>query len=465
MSTTPQTPEVAVTRVNSGARLPDRVSFTEAFWFWLKLGFISFGGPAGQIAIMHQELVEKRRWISEGRFLHALNYCMVLPGPEAQQLATYIGWLMHRSAGGIVAGGLFVLPSLFILILLSWIYVAFGNLHIVAGILYGIKPAVTAIVLFAAYRIGSRALNNALLWGIAATAFVAIFAFHVPFPWIVLGAGVAGAVGGRIAPAWFSGGGHQKSQKAFGPAIIDDHSPTPEHARFTWPRLIRVIAIGSGLWALAMGALILFFGVQSTLAGMAWFFTKAALLTFGGAYAVLPYVYQGAVESFGWLTPTQMIDGLALGETTPGPLIMVVAFVGFVGGWSAQVSAGASEPFLAAALAAGVVTFFTFLPSFIFILAGGPLIETTHRQLRVTAPLSAITAAVVGVIVNLAVFFAYHVLWPAGLTAPFEWPALVIGLLAGVALWRFRVGVIPIILGCGAAGLLYQIALRAIMHW
>ena len=434
---------------------PAPASFSEAFWFWLKLGFISFGGPAGQIAIMHQELVERRRWISERRFLHALNYCMLLPGPEAQQLATYIGWLMHRTLGGIVAGGLFVLPSLLILIALSWIYVAFGHLPLVAGILYGIKPAVTAIVLFAAYRIGSRALKNSLLWTIAVAAFVAIFLFEIPFPWIILGAGIVGVIGGRRWPALFVAGGHQGAKGDFGAAIIDDNTSTPEHARFTWSRLMRVLIIGLGLWALAMAFLIAMFGMNSVLTQMGWFFTKAALLTFGGAYAVLPYVFQGAVEGHGWLTTAQMIDGLALGETTPGPLIMVVAFVGFVGGWIAEIF-GPDRQFIAGTIAAAVVTYFTFLPSFIFILAGGPIIETTHRQPRITAPLTAITAAVVGVIVNLAVFFAYHVLWPAGVGGGFEWPLLVIGISAGIALFRFRAGVIPTILVCGAAGLLYQ---------
>lgn len=453
MSTTPQAPEVI--GASSATVPPAPVSFSEAFRFWLKLGFISFGGPAGQIAIMHQELVERRRWISERRFLHALNYCMVLPGPEAQQLATYIGWLMHRTLGGIVAGGLFVLPSLLILIVLSWVYVAFGNLPLVAGILYGIKPAVTAIVLFAAYRIGSRALKNSLLWTIAVGAFVAIFVFEIPFPWIVLGAGIVGAVGGRVWPTLFVSGGHQGAKGEFGPAIIDDHMPTPEHARFTWSRLLRVLLIGVGLWALVIAILIAQFGTHGVLTKMGWFFTKAALLTFGGAYAVLPYVFQGAVEGHGWLTAAQMIDGLALGETTPGPLIMVVAFVGFLGGWGAELF-GPDRQFLAGAMAATVVTYFTFLPSFIFILAGGPIIETTHRQPRITAPLTAITAAVVGVIVNLAVFFAYHVLWPAGFNGEFEWPLFVIGVSAGVALFRLRAGVIPTILVCGAAGLLYQ---------
>jgi chromate transporter len=460
MSTSPQVPELI--GAGSAALSPAPVSFSDAFWFWLKLGFVSFGGPAGQIAIMHQELVERRRWISERRFLHALNYCMVLPGPEAQQLATYIGWLMHRTPGGIVAGGLFVLPSLLILIVLSWIYVAFGNLPLVAGILYGIKPAVTAIVLFAAYRIGSRALKNALLWSIAVAAFVAIFVFEMPFPWIVFGAGIIGAGCGRVWPALFVSGSHHGAKKEFGPAIIDDHTPTPEHARFTWARLLRVLLIGTGLWALVMAILFAQFGAHGVLTKMGWFFTKAALLTFGGAYAVLPYVFQGAVEGHGWLTAAQMIDGLALGETTPGPLIIVVAFVGFVGGWGSELF-GPDRQFLAGAIAAVVVTYFTFLPSFIFILTGGPIIETTHRQPHVTAPLTAITAAVVGVIINLAVFFAYHVLWPAGFDGVFEWPLLVIGVSASVALFRFRAGVIPTILACGAAGLLYQSLVRALL--
>jgi chromate transporter len=432
---------------------PERVSFGEAFVFWLKLGFISFGGPAGQIAIMHQELVERRRWISEKRFLHALNYCMVLPGPEAQQLATYIGWLMHRTWGGIVAGGLFVLPSLFILIGLSWVYMAFGHVPAVAGLLYGIKPAVTAIVVVAAHRIGSRALKNAWLWAIALAAFIAIFALQVPFPVIVLVAGIVGYVGGRYAPRKFAvGGGHGSAMKSFGPALIDDDTPTPAHARFSGAHFWRVLAVCAGLWCLVIGGLTLIYGWDAVLTQMAWFFTKAALLTFGGAYAVLPYVYQGAVEHYQWLTPVQMIDGLALGETTPGPLIMVVAFVGFVGGWTKALW-GPDAMFLAGAVAATVVTFFTFLPSFLFILLGGPFIETTHGNLKFTAPLTGITAAVVGVIVNLAVFFAYHVLWPLGLHGHFEWWSAVIGLAAAIALFRFKVGVIPVVLACGLAGL------------
>jgi len=435
---------------------PAPVSFWEAFVFWLKLGFISFGGPAGQISIMHQELVENRRWISERRFLHALNYCMVLPGPEAQQLATYIGWLMHRRWGGIVAGVLFVLPSLFILIALSWIYIAFGEMPLVAGLFYGIKPAVTAIVVQAAHRIGSRALKNNALWAIAAASFVAIFALDVPFPAIVAVAALIGYVGGRLAPDIFkAGGGHGMADKSFGRALIDDDTPTPEHARFRWTGLIKVALAGALLWAIPMGLLTATYGWDHTLTQMGWFFTKAALLTFGGAYAVLPYVYQGAVGHYGWLTPVQMIDGLALGETTPGPLIMVVAFVGFVGGYVKAVF-GPDSLFLAGAVAASLVTWFTFLPSFIFILAGGPLIETTHNDLKFTAPLTAITAAVVGVIVNLALFFGYHVLWPAGLAGPFDWVSALIALAAAIALFRYKRSVIQVIAGCAVLGLLIK---------
>jgi chromate transporter len=432
---------------------PASISFAEALRFWLKLGFISFGGPAGQIAIMHAELVERRRWISEKRFLHALNYCMLLPGPEAQQLATYIGWLMHRTWGGLVAGGLFVLPSLFILIALSWVYLRFGQVPVVAGIFYGIKPAVTALVLHAAHRIGTRALKNRWMWGIAAAAFVAIFAFDTPFPAIVLAAGLAGHFGARRWPQVFAlGGAHGSGKQSYGPALIDDDTPTPDHARFSSNHLARVLAAGLGLWAGAMALLCAQQGWQGTLTQMGWFFTKAALLTFGGAYAVLPYVYQGAVEQHQWLSGAQMIDGLALGETTPGPLIMVVAFVGFVGGWARQVL-GPDALFMGAALAATVVTFFTFLPSFVFIFAGGPVIEATHGKLGFTAPLSAITAAVVGVILNLALFFAYHVLWPQGFGGPFDALSAVIAVAAALALFRFKVGVMPLLAACAGVGL------------
>ncbi len=441
------------TELHTTPRTAPAVPFSAALLFWLKLGFISFGGPAGQIAVMHRELVDERRWISERRFLHALNYCMILPGPEAQQLATYIGWLMHRTWGGIVAGLLFVLPSLVILILLSWVYLAFGDLHWVAGLFYGIKPAVTAIVVHAAHRIGTRVLKNAWLWTIAITAFLGITVLNLPFPLIVFGAALAGLLGSRLAPDKFRiGTGHTAMSARHQPAVIDDDTPLPEHARFRWQRLLRIAVIGLLLWSIPMALLVLQLGWDHVLAQMGWFFTKAALLTFGGAYAVLPYVYQGAVEQHAWLTPEQMIDGLALGETTPGPLIMVVAFVGFIGGY-AKAWLGAQSLFLAGALAAIVATWFTFLPSFLFILGGAPLVESTHGEIRVTAPLTAITAAITGVIANLAVFFAWHVFWPDGVQGAIDWTSIAIALAAAVALLRFRQGVLPVILACALIGL------------
>ena len=445
---------------------PRTISFRAALKFWLRLGFISFGGPAGQIAIMHRELVDQKRWISESRFLHALNYCMLLPGPEAQQLATYIGWLMHRTWGGVVAGGLFVLPSLLLLIALSWVYAAYGQVTWIAGLFYGIKPAVAAIVLQAVWRIGGRTLKKPrqvpLLWTIAVLSFVAIAVLDVPFPWVVLVAALAGAVGGKFLPSQFAaGGGHAaaKAQAAGEAFVIGDDTPTPEHARFRPARLAAVVIAGAVLWLLPMSLLAGARGWDDTLTRMGWFFTKAALLTFGGAYAVLPYVYQGAVEHFQWLAGPQMIDGLALGETTPGPLIMVVAFVGFVGGWTRQVL-GPDSLFLGGALAATVVTWFTFLPSFLFILAGGPLVESTHGNLKFTAPLTAITAAVVGVIASLAVFFLVHIAWraqPSGARS-LDVVALVIAAVAAVALLRYKVGVIPVIAACGLAGLALRLA-------
>ena len=436
---------------------PAPVSFWQAFRYWLKLGFISFGGPAGQISMMHQELVEKRRWISEPRFLHALNYTMVLPGPEAQQLATYIGWLMHGVWGGIAAGVLFVLPSLFILAALTWIYLAYGSVPVVAGILYGIKPAVTAIVLFAAYRIGSRALNNNVLRAMTVIAFVAIFTFDVSFPYIVLVAGLIGLIGSYFVPEQFQAGGHHASSgQSYGPALIDDDSPIPDHARFKWFRLIIYALVGLSIWMLAMAMLANIYGWEGTLTQMGWFFTKAALVTFGGAYAVLPYVYQGGVENYAWLTGAQMIDGLALGETTPGPLIMVVSFVGFVGAWTKEIFGPDMLP-LAGVAGASIATLFTFLPSFLFILIGGPAVEATRHDVRFTAPLTGITAAVVGVVINLAVFFAYHVLWPQGPDGHFEWFSLLLGAVAFVALIRYKAGIVSVIAACAAVGLSYSL--------
>ncbi len=432
---------------------PHTPTFKEAFWYWLKLGFISFGGPAGQIAIMHHDLVEKKRWISEKRFLHALNYCMLLPGPEAQQLATYIGWLMHKTRGGLLAGGLFVLPSLLILMTLSFVYMRFGDLPAVSSVLYGIKPAVVAIVLFAAYRIGSRVLKNKALWAISIASFLAITLFSLPFPLIILCAALLGFLGNHFAPNFFkSGPGHKAADKHYGKSVIDDETPTPVHAIFSMQRLIKVALVGVAIWILAMLILFALYGWEAALTQMGWFFTKAALVTFGGAYAVLPYVYQGAVTHYAWLTPSQMIDGLALGETTPGPLIMVVAFVGFVGGWSQHVLA---EPVLAGMLAACVVTFFTFLPSFIFIFMGAPFIESTKNNLKLNAPLTAITAAVVGVIVSLALFFAHHVFWSSGGTKP-DTLAMLAAALGFVALFKFNVNVIKLIGVFALFGLLHQ---------
>jgi chromate transporter len=429
------------------------VHLSQAFCYWLKLGFISFGGPAGQIALMHAELVEKRRWISEQRFLHALNYCMVLPGPEATQLAIYIGWLMHRTLGGVIAGILFVLPSLLILIGLSWIYMAFGSVPVVAGILYGIKPAVVAIVLAAAWRIGSRTLKNELLIGIAIAAFLAIAVFRLPFPLIVLTAAALGLAGGRMLPQKFKiGGGHSSQHGHSGPALIDDTTPTPPHARFSWRQLALILVVACTLGLSVWLLLAVRFGLANPLAQMGWFFTKAAFLTFGGAYAVLPYVYQGGVEHYQWLTAAQMIDGLALGETTPGPLIMIVAFIGFVGAWSKSLF-GADQLLLAGAVGASVATFFTFLPSFLFILAGGPLVESTRDNIRLTAPLTAISAAVVGVIVSLALFFAAQV-FRVTVPGP-HWDLTAIGMTAAacIALFRFKIGTIPLIFACALAGL------------
>lgn len=436
------------------------LSLAEALRFWLKLGFISFGGPAGQIALMHEELVDRRRWISEKRFLHALNYCMLLPGPEAQQLATYLGWLLHRTWGGVLAGLLFVLPSLFIIIAFAWLYMAHGDVPVIAGFFYGIKPAVTALVVQAASRVGARSLKNSWHWCIAAAAFLAIFTLDVPFPLIVIVAAAMGFVGGKLRPEAFGGGGagdakcieHQKA----GPALIDDDTPIPPHAKFSWRGFCTVFVVCVGLWASVIGVLVALWGLDSTLVQMSWFFTKAALMTFGGAYAVLPYVYQGAVENFHWLTATQMMDGLALGETTPGPLIMVVSFVAFVGGWT-QAIFGSDSLLLAGVAASVVVSFFTFLPSFCFILLGGPFIESTHGKLKFTAPLVGITAAVVGVIVNLAVFFAYHVIWPQGLAGRIDWSSIAIGLAAAVALLRFKLNVIYVIVAAGLTGLLLRI--------
>ncbi len=426
------------------------VSLASALRFWLKLGFISFGGPAGQISIMHSELVDRRRWISERRFLHALNYCMTLPGPEAQQLATYLGWLMHGTWGGIAAGALFVLPSVAILIGLSWAYMAFGQVPAIAGILAGLKPAVTAIVIFAAWRLGRRAIGS---WGfacVAIAAFIAVYFASIAFPWVVASAALTGFVGQRIWPQAFRvRAEHESVPGETEGALIGDQTPTPAHARLSILRVALPILIGVALWiatlewvaALAQGA-----ALYQHMAGL---FTKAALLTFGGAYAVLPYVHHAAVADFHWLSTAQMMDGLALGESTPGPLIMIVAFIGFVAGWSRE-AMGADALLLAGIVGALVATFFTFLPSFVFVLAGGPIIESTRGNLHLAAPLTGITAAVVGVIGNLAVFFTAHTLWPN--VAQFSVLNAALMVLALIALTRFKIGVTSVIAACAGVG-------------
>ena len=424
------------------------IPFSEALRFWLKLGFISFGGPAGQIAIMHQALVEQRGWISERRFLHALNYCMLLPGPEAQQLATYIGWLMHGVRGGVAAGVLFVLPSLFVLIGLSWAYMSLGPQD-AAELLYGIRPAVVAIVLFAAWRIGSRVLKRPLTWGLALGALLAATA-GLAFPLIVL---IAGAIGWFARAQLQAGTAHAAGGTASRPAIIGDDTPPPPHAIYSGRRLLYWLMVALLLWLAGMGLLVGLFGGDQLYPQLGLFFSKAALVTFGGAYAVMPYVFQNAVEQQGWITAAQMVDGLALGETTPGPLIMVVAYIGFVAAWTQQALAGAS-PLVAGALGACVATFFTFLPSFFFILAGGPLVEHTRADFKLAGPLTAITAAVVGAILYLSVFLAWHVIWPRGLVLAPDWPALLLAIAGLLALVRGWLGMIPVILLSGVAGYL-----------
>ena len=465
--TPPDGPEITVSaRAQAEAvpepQAPGAVAFGEALRYWFKLGCISFGGPAGQIALMHEELVERRRWISEGRFLHALNYCMVLPGPEAQQLATYIGWLLHGVKGGIAAGALFVLPSLVLMIALSWLYVVAGTLPAVQGVLAGIKPAVIAIVVVTGWRIASRSIRHPAAWAVAVSAFVATTVLHVSFPVIIGLAALAGWLGARRWPGSFgAGAGHTRAGQRSGGYLIDDDSPVPAHAKGSrgWLAMMVAIAVMLGLGVYALLALVAPIG-STTLTDMARFFTSAALLTFGGAYAVLPYVVQGAVDHYGWLSATQIIDGLALGETTPGPLIMIVAFVGFLGGWAQQASGlgGALGSGIAGAV---VATFFTFLPSFVFILAGGPLVERTRDNLNVGAPLAGISAAVVGVIASMALYFGQHVLWPEGMSGRFNGVAAVIAVAAAIALLSGKATVIRVILACavsgwllGAAGLL-----------
>jgi chromate transporter len=426
-------------------------SFAEAFRFWLKLGFISFGGPAGQIAIMQTELVERRRWISQSRFLHALNFCMLLPGPEAQQLAIYCGWLLHKKWGGIVAGALFVIPSMFVLWGLSFVYAAYGNVPWIAAIFYGLKPAVLAIVAAAVIRIGRKSLRNPVMWGIAAASFAGIFFGKLPFPIIVLGAGIIGFVGGKLLPATFSGSDAHQPKGGKESSVLDDDGESPEHAKPSWSGAIRTCLIWGLLWWAPILALGFWRGWDHTLFQEGLFFGKAAVVTFGGAYAVLPYVAQQAVDHYHWLAPGQMMDGLGLAETTPGPLIMVLQFVGFMGGWSRPMG---FSPLVTATLGAFITTWATFVPCFLWIFLGGPHIEQLRGNKSITSTLSTVTAAVVGVILNLAVWFGLHVLFPEG--KAIDWFALVVGLVGFFGMLRFKWNVIPVVLGSGAAGLLYQ---------
>jgi len=436
--------------------VPPTPTLGEAFKYWLKLGFIAFGGPVGQIAMMHTELVERRRWISEHRFLHALNYCMLLPGPEAIQLAIYISWLMHGVKGAVMAGILFFMPAFVLVTVLAGVYLSYGDVPAMQGLFYGIRPAVVAVVLFAAWRIGSKVLKNEVLMTIAALSFVGIFFFKIGFPWIVLAAGILGAIGGKLLPAKFkAGGGHGASGKAaHGPAIIDDNTPPPAHAKFSWGKSIAMTTVFVAIWAAAMLTL----SGTPVLQAMGEFFTKAAFLSIGGAYAVLPYIYQGAVEHFSWVTGPQIMDGLALGETTPGPLIKFVTWVGYLGAVDKAVFA---SPVVAGMAGAAVATFFTFLPSFWFIIAGGPMVEATRGELKFTAPLTAITAAVVGVILNLAVFFSWHTFWPqateaAPFSGTFEWLPVVVAIASFLALWKYKVDIMKVIGVCALFGLAYS---------
>ena len=424
--------------------------FREALLYWLLLGCISFGGPAGQIAIMHRELVEKRRWISEGHFLHALNFCMLLPGPEAQQLATYLGWRLHGWRGGVVAGALFVIPSMFILFALSWLYMAYGELPWLAAIFYGLLAAVIAVVAEAVLRIGKKALKSPALWGMAAASFVAIYFFQVSFVIIIFTAAAIGWFGSRMLPKQFPAGKGHGSGAANEDAGYISLPPSPAAS---WSRSAGILSVCLTLWWVPVIALGAWLGWGSTAFQQGTFFSQAALVTFGGAYAVLPYVAQQAVENFHWLSHPQMMTGLALAETTPGPLIMVLQFVGFVGGWQSH-PVGMS-PLAGATIGALITTWVTFVPCFLFVFLGAPHVENLRTQPRLGAALTAITAAVVGVILNLGVKFSIHALWPAG---QFDWFIAVVAVAAFVAMQRFKAGLIPTIGACALLGLVWKLS-------
>ena len=439
-------------------------SVREAFRVWLRVAALSFGGPAGQIAVMHRIIVEEKRWVSEARFLHALNYCMLLPGPEAQQLATYIGWLMHRTLGGVMAGGLFVLPGVIAIMALSYVYAAFGNVPLVAALFFGLKAAVLAIVLEAVFRIGKRALNNNVLVSLAAAAFVGIFFFDVPFPVIVFGAALIGYVGTASGVAWFQGGsGHGGSKATDGATDSLLGEVLPEHARPTVSRALRVAGVWLVLWLVPVIMIVSTLGTADVFSQVAIFFSKMAMVTFGGAYAVLAYVAQQAVENYGWLKPGEMLDGLGMAETTPGPLIMVLQFVGFM---AAYRDPGALSPMLAGTLGGLLATWVTFTPCFLWIFLGAPFVETLRGNKAIAGALSAITAAVCGVILNLAVWFAIHTIFRdtmpvRGYGLSFDAPvpasadiwALTLTAAAILAIFRFKFGMMPTLAGSCVAGI------------
>src|SRR5215208_6687078 len=456
----------ALSSLSGTTRAGHGVSLREAFWVWARVAVLSFGGPAGQIAVMHKILVEEKRWVSENRFLHALNYCMLLPGPEAQQLATYVGWLMHRTLGGIMAGGLFILPGIIAIMALSMIYAAYGKVGIVAALFFGLKAAVLAIVLEAVVRIGKRSLQNNVMLGLAAAAFVGIFFLNVPFPAIVLGAGLIGFLGGRAGlPNFEVGGGHGPSKGKGGTPDADLlGDELPAHARPSVVRALRASSIWLVLWLVPVALVLWTQGEANVFSQIAIFFSKMAMVTFGGAYAVLAYVAQQAVEHYHWLQPGEMLDGLGMAETTPGPLIMVLQFVGFM---AAYRDPGTLSPMTAGVLGGLLATWVTFIPCFLWIFLGAPFIEVMRGNKALAGALSAITAAVVGVVLNLAIWFAIHTvfrdvqplrLYGLGFDAPVlssvdPW-AFALSLAAAIAIFWFKVGMIPVLLACSAAGML-----------
>ncbi|TQF28174.1 chromate transporter [Bradyrhizobium sp. UNPF46] len=453
--------------VQAGADAGHGISFNEAFRVWLRVACLSFGGPAGQIAVMHRILVEEKKWISEGRFLHALNYCMLLPGPEAQQLATYVGWLMHRTKGGLMAGGLFILPGIIAIMGLSYVYAAFGNVSFVEALFFGLKAAVLAIVVEAVVRVGKRALKNRVMIALAGIAFVAIFFFAVPFPIIIIAAGLIGYAGARSGRPEFAPAGHGHGGSG---AAIDSMlgEAVPDHVKPNTARAIRVGALWLALWLVPVAVLLLALGQGNVFSQIALFFSKMSLVTFGGAYAVLAYVAQQAVEHYHWLKPHEMLDGLGMAETTPGPLIMVLQFVGFM---AAYRDPSGLSPMLAATLGGLLATWVTFTPCFLWIFVGAPYIERLRGNTGLAGALSAITAAVVGVILNLSIWFALHTLFretvpvhafPLNFDMPVlrsvDIPALLLAIAAATAIFRFKLGMLTVLAGSCAAGVGLRLA-------